>query len=93
MNLEAVMAATELFLTDQYQIKGERQNDSLEKLKAISGMLFRGCFHKAMSRPFTISDETHRVCHNCGATRRFDPHQWAMYGPYYFGDIKESVSH
>ncbi|MGQ9897423.1 MAG: hypothetical protein ACUVR8_07730 [Acidobacteriota bacterium] len=36
-----------------------------------------------MSRPFTIDQQTYRMCLNCGAHRTFDTQQWKMVGPYY----------
>lgn len=42
-----------------------------------------GCWHTNMSRPFTIGQETYRMCLHCGAHRAFDPRQWKMVGPYY----------
>ena len=36
-----------------------------------------------MSRPFTIDQQTYRMCLNCGAHRAFDTQQWKMVGPYY----------
>jgi hypothetical protein len=43
-----------------------------------------GCWHQEMSRPFTVRAESYRVCLECGAHRRFDPHAWEMTGPYYY---------
>ena len=42
-----------------------------------------GCWHTDMSRPFTIDQQTYRMCLNCGAHRAFDTRQWKMVGPYY----------
>ncbi len=42
-----------------------------------------GCWHTDMSRPFTIDQQTYRMCLNCGAHRAFDTEQWKMIGPYY----------
>jgi hypothetical protein len=42
-----------------------------------------GCWHTNMSRPFTINQETYRMCLDCGAHRAFDTQQWKMVGPYY----------
>ena len=43
-----------------------------------------GCWHQEMSRPFTLRAESYRVCLECGAHRRFNPHTWEMTGPYYY---------
>ncbi|MFQ3638614.1 MAG: hypothetical protein SNJ62_01200 [Chloracidobacterium sp.] len=42
-----------------------------------------GCWHLDMSRPFTIDQQTYRMCLACGAHRAFDTNQWKMVGPYY----------
>ena len=43
-----------------------------------------GCWHREMSRPFTMGDETYCVCLDCGAQRRFNLESWEMTGPYYY---------
>ena len=43
-----------------------------------------GCWHKEMSRPFTLYSESYRVCLECGAHRRFNPQTWELVGPYYY---------
>ncbi len=42
-----------------------------------------GCWHTDMSRPFTVNQETYRMCLKCGAHRAFDIERWQMVGPYY----------
>ncbi|HYY57523.1 MAG TPA: hypothetical protein VE842_09325 [Pyrinomonadaceae bacterium] len=44
-----------------------------------------GCWHREMSRPFTLDCNTYRVCLDCGARRAFDPERWEMVGAYYYG--------
>ncbi|MCS7079594.1 MAG: hypothetical protein NZ585_06025 [Chloracidobacterium sp.] len=54
-------------------------------LRAVENTYHRifGCWHTNMSRPFTINQETYRMCLSCGAHRAFDLQQWKMVGPYY----------
>src|ERR1051326_6655565 len=56
--------------------------DSVAVVRRVITRLF-GCWHWEMSRPFTRSSETYRVCLKCGARRRFDLERWEMVGPYY----------
>lgn len=43
-----------------------------------------GCWHREMSRPFTLREHSYRVCLECGAQRKFDPQSWEMTGPFYY---------
>jgi hypothetical protein len=43
-----------------------------------------GCWHREMSRPFTLREHSYRVCLECGAHRQFDPQAWEMTGPFYY---------
>jgi hypothetical protein len=43
-----------------------------------------GCWHREMSRPFTLRAESYRVCLECGAHREFDTKTWEMTGPFYY---------
>lgn len=77
--MQAITAAT---LTEQTaQHSSEAQEET-----ATPGWLTRifGCWHREMSRPFTFSDDSYRVCLECGARRRFNPRTWEMTGPYYY---------
>ncbi|HEX8843218.1 MAG TPA: hypothetical protein VF791_01040 [Pyrinomonadaceae bacterium] len=58
-------------------------NESAAPLSNWLTRLF-GCWHREMSRPFTIGGESYRVCLDCGARRKFDPRRWEMVGAYYF---------
>jgi hypothetical protein len=42
-----------------------------------------GCWHHDLSRPFTSSGRTYRVCVKCGMSRRFDTNKWKTFGPYH----------
>lgn len=55
---------------------------AIESITNVYHRIF-GCWHTNMSRPFTIDQETYRMCLNCGAHRAFDTQQWKMVGPYY----------
>lgn len=54
--------------------------------RALAQWLTRlfGCWHREMSRPFTLRGATARVCLDCGARRRFDTAKWEMVGAYYY---------
>lgn len=43
-----------------------------------------GCWHREMSRPFTLRAESYRVCLECGAHRHFNVQTWELTGPYYY---------
>jgi len=43
-----------------------------------------GCWHRELSRPFTLDGESYRVCVDCGARRKFDPRRWEMVGDFYY---------
>lgn len=53
-----------------------------EKIGLI-GKLF-GCWHKDLSRPFTIKNSSYRVCLDCGARKRFDAENLRTFGPFYY---------
>jgi len=43
-----------------------------------------GCWHKEMSRPFSLSGQTYRTCLDCGARRQFNVGKWEMTGEFYY---------
>jgi hypothetical protein len=43
-----------------------------------------GCWHKEMSRPFSIQGQTYRTCLDCGARRQFNLGRWEMQGDFYY---------
>ncbi|HYO92041.1 MAG TPA: hypothetical protein VEQ40_10410 [Pyrinomonadaceae bacterium] len=49
-----------------------------------------GCWHQEMSRPFTLSAKSYRVCLECGAHRRFNPQTWELTGPYFYAQASPS---
>ena len=44
---------------------------------------FFDCWHRDLSRPFTIEGETYRVCLHCGARRQFIAESWRTVGDFY----------
>ena len=70
-------------------VKGIQHHESDEMdvqpsvLESIFAKVF-GCWHLNMSRPFTVDNESYRVCLNCGAHRQFDVKSWEMHGRYYY---------
>ena len=42
-----------------------------------------GCWHRKLSRPFTHSAKTYRVCLRCGMRRDFDLRAWQSTGRFY----------
>ena len=49
-----------------------------------------GCWHREMSRPFTLEGQSYRACLDCGARRAFDTANWKMVGAYSYGSPAES---
>jgi hypothetical protein len=49
-----------------------------------------GCWHREMSRPFTLGGQSYRACLDCGARRAFDTASWEMVGAYYYGSPAEN---
>ncbi len=50
----------------------------------LFGKVF-GCWHKSLSRPFTINvKESYRVCLNCGARKHFDAQNLKTFGSFHY---------
>ena len=49
----------------------------------ILGKLF-GCWHKSLTRPFTIGNASYRSCINCGARKQFDPQTLETFGSFHY---------
>ncbi len=47
------------------------------------GTLF-GCWHKNISRPFTIGNASYCACLDCGARRQFDAENLRMVGVFHY---------
>lgn len=62
------------------------EKEKIQKQEATIGFFagIFGCWHKELSRPFTTSNNSYRVCLNCGARRHFDAENLKTYGQYYF---------
>ena len=59
-----------------------RSDDSLGQPIGLIASIF-GCWHKALSRPFSNGKVSYRVCNECGARRRFDTTSFKTLGRYY----------
>lgn len=47
------------------------------------GTLF-GCWHKSLSRPFTIGRDSYCACLDCGARKPFDTQNLKVYGSFHY---------
>lgn len=63
------------------------QTNASSQAGGVSSWLAKvfGCWHKEMSRPFSIQGQTYRTCLDCGARRQFNLGNWEMQGDYYYG--------
>jgi hypothetical protein len=43
-----------------------------------------GCWHKHISRPFTIGNNSYRACLDCGARKPFDAKTLKTYGSFHY---------
>lgn len=43
-----------------------------------------GCWHKQISRPFTIGKDSYRACLDCGARKHFDIQTLKTYGSFHY---------
>jgi len=43
-----------------------------------------GCWHAALSRPFSREGRAYVKCLNCGAQRQFNLGSWKMQGKFYY---------
>ena len=62
-------------LNNNEQIFGERIG--------IMGKIF-GCWHKKLTRPFTVQKSSYRACLECGARKKFDTDTLKTVGPFYY---------
>jgi len=49
----------------------------------LLGTLF-GCWHRSLSRPFTIGNDSYRACLDCGARKHFDPETLKTFGSFHY---------
>lgn len=70
-----------------------RYREQPQTMSAMPSWLTRifGCWHREMSRPFTLQSESYRVCLECGAHRHFDTQTWEMTGPFYYESAAASL--
>lgn len=61
----------------------ENQVQAFGKKIGFLGSLF-GCWHKSLSRPFTIGKDSYCACLNCGARKPFDPQALKIYGSFHY---------
>jgi hypothetical protein len=59
-----------------------RKRTSKHKVGFLAGLF--GCRHKELTRPFTVGQNTHRSCTDCGAWRDFNPDTLETYGKFYY---------
>ena len=68
-------------LTDERVI--DRKDISLGTRIGLLVKIF-GCWHKDVSRPFTINKGSYRVCLDCGARKMFDTKSFKTLGTFYY---------
>ncbi len=49
----------------------------------LIGKLF-GCWHKNLTRPFTIGNASYRSCLHCGARKQFDTQTLETFGSFHY---------
>ncbi len=49
----------------------------------LLGSLF-GCWHKSLSRPFTIGKDSYCACLDCGARKHFDLQTLRTFGSFHY---------
>lgn len=49
----------------------------------LFGKLF-GCWHKNLTRPFTVKNASYRSCLHCGARKQFDPQTLKTFGSFHY---------
>ncbi|MDQ3713489.1 MAG: hypothetical protein M3388_14880, partial [Acidobacteriota bacterium] len=47
----------------------------------LFGKLF-GCWHRNLTRPFTVENASYRSCLRCGARKQFDPKTLETFGSF-----------
>ena len=58
-------------------------DEAFGKRIGLLGALF-GCWHKEISRPFTIGNNSYRACLHCGARKHFDAQTLKTYGSFHY---------
>ena len=60
-----------------------KTDEAFGKKIGLIGALF-GCWHKEISRPFTIGNNSYRACVHCGARKHFDTNTLETYGSFHY---------
>lgn len=76
-------------ILDQNRIADSVINRTKEAFGGKIGLLGKlfGCWHKRISRPFTIGRDSYRACLNCGARKHFDTKTLKTYGSFHYPPI------
>ena len=61
-------------------------DEAFGKKIGLLGSLF-GCWHKEISRPFTIGNNSYRACLHCGARKHFDTQTLETYGSFHYPPV------
>jgi hypothetical protein len=54
-----------------------------EQKIGLLGTLF-GCWHKRLTKPMTVKNDSYRACLECGARRKFNTENFKTSGPFYY---------
>lgn len=60
-----------------------RTNEVFGNKIGLLGSLF-GCWHKQLTRPFTIGSDSYRACLDCGARKQFDTQTLETIGSFHY---------
>lgn len=63
-----------------------RTNEVFGNKIGLLGTLF-GCWHKELSRPFTIGHDSYRSCLDCGARKQFDTETLKTFGSFHYPPV------
>ncbi len=55
----------------------------------LFGKLF-GCWHRNLTRPFTVENASYRSCLRCGARKQFDPKTLETFGSFHYPPVIHS---
>jgi hypothetical protein len=73
----------QLVLDEQGILESSIKRRKTGRKIGLLGSLF-GCWHKNLSRPFTLDKESYCTCLDCGARRHFNTHTLETYGSFYY---------
>ncbi len=60
-----------------------RNSQAFGRQIGIIGKLF-GCWHKNLTRPFTIENFSYQACLHCGARKKFDAQNLKTIGSFHY---------